>query len=306
MSIKMLFTGAKERLAIARLPKEKRAVARLHQKLFVMPKHAKLKANMTLPLKRPFTADELLPLPDGYRITPPGFIGISSARGGSTWWFNLLLAHPQVVPNRVQTKELCYFYHYFYQRPTKEEMNTYRQAFAAPEACICGEWSPLYLHQPLAMNYLLEAAPDAKFIAMLRNPIHRLRSELNQMHAIFPNAKRLPFPSLANMGEYGRMARQFEQALRLIERKNLLVLQYEQCKQNPLQGLKKTYRFLGLDDSFVPDGVTAEVNTFRTRTAAFEQDVLHDLIQYYEPDVHRIVSMFPDEINLALWEEFNL
>ncbi|MDQ6962469.1 MAG: sulfotransferase [Mariprofundaceae bacterium] len=294
MSIKDLYTEVMK----------KRAINRLHRKLYVRVKNAKIKPNMSLPLKRPFTVDELLPLRSDYHIVPPSFIGISSARGGSTWWYNMLLAHPKVVHNRVHTKELCYFYHYFYQRPTREEINTYRQAFAAPKGSLCGEWSPLYLHQPLAMNYLVEAAPDAKFIAMVRNPIHRLRSEINQLHEVFPNAKRLSFPSLANMGEFGRLSQQFKQVLGLVDRKNLLILQYEKCKQNPMQELKKTYRFLGLDESFVPSGLSTEVNTFHTRTDAFEPDVLHNLIKYYQPDVDRLMQMFPNELQPDLWGEF--
>lgn len=132
--------------------------------------------------RRPFEPRDLLPVPEGYEVRPPDFVGIASAKAGTSWWYRLLLEHPAIKPNRLATKELTYFRHFGHRGPGPAAIDTYRQAFAAPRCCICGEWSPMYLSYPLAINYLAQAAPDTKLLAIVRNPVDRVRSFLN--HAL--------------------------------------------------------------------------------------------------------------------------
>jgi len=82
------------------------------------------------------------------------------------------------------------------------------------------------------------------------------------------------------------------------------VLQYEHCKAQPREMIAATYRFLGLDDSFVPEGIDTPVNVQRQVTDALEEETRALLREIYVDDVARLKKMFPREIDLQLWRGF--
>ncbi len=262
-------------------------------------------------LARPFELGDLRPVTEGYRIGPPDFVGIGCAKAGTSWWYQLLLDHPQIVPNRLGRKELCYFYHFGYQGIGSPAIETYRQAFAAPEGCICGEWSTVYFGYPLAIHYLAQAAPDAKLLAIVRNPVDRVPSAMNQLRS-----RRVPWMGLKGRRAYiytgslfvGAIAHSllyepFRRLLKVFDRAQLLILQYEQCKEDPALQIARTYRFLGLDDSHVPANLARKVNVqpyIVPRPGPDERVLLAD---HFYDDVHAFAELFP-EIDLTLWPDF--
>ncbi len=126
-------------------------------------------------VSNPFTADDLAPAPvHGWRIgKPPDYVGIGSPKAGTTWWHTLLLDHPQVVTNRVKRKELHYFVHFQHSEMTPAQVEVYQQTFPVPPGATCGEFSPTYLAYPHCIEHLAVAAPEAKIIVILRNPVDR-------------------------------------------------------------------------------------------------------------------------------------
>src|SRR5262245_21893595 len=86
----------------------------------------------TLALTRAFTAADLAPLPEGWALRPPDFVGVGTEKAGTAWWHSLIDRHPAVVANRLGIKELRYFCHFGTRRPSAAEQETYRAAFAAP------------------------------------------------------------------------------------------------------------------------------------------------------------------------------
>ncbi len=261
---------------------------------------------------RPFVTGDMHPLPRGWKTGPPAFVGVASGKAGTSWWYTLLLAHPRVKPNRLREKELCYFYHYGYRGLDSEAISTYRQAFAAPEDSLCGEWSPGYLAFPLAVDYLAEAAPEAKILVIVRNPVDRFLSSLNQSLAVHT-------PFLGLRGDRAAVLRKFSlfpaaishsrwyesscRLLRLFDRKQLLVLQYEKCKNDPGIEIAKTYRFLGLDESFVPPNLPQRVNVRPYVVPRLRVEERVRLARYFADDVRAFAGLFP-EIDLSLWPEF--
>ena len=73
------------------------------------------KKEVSSPVISPFGLNEMKEVPEGWKVKGPDFVGISSARAGTTWWYTLLLNHPQVEENRVGRKELSYFYPFKYK-----------------------------------------------------------------------------------------------------------------------------------------------------------------------------------------------
>jgi hypothetical protein len=262
-------------------------------------------------MARPFTRDDLQPLPEGWTIRPPDFVGVASGKAGTTWWYSLLLAHPQIKPNRLGLKETGYWYNFGCQPPTDDQVEVYRQAFAAPQNCLCGEWSPGYLTHPLVIEKIAVAAPDAKLLAILRNPIDRfwsgynqmlslrfphmnldgLRAELFKIHSLFPAAAR---ESL--------VARDIKRLRELFD-ENVLILQYEKCKLDPARELARSYAFLGVDPSFRPPHLTAPVHAKPHTLPPLTGEQREWLSDYFSDDVIELSYLVPG-FDRSLWKDF--
>lgn len=262
-------------------------------------------------MARPFTRDDLQPLPDGWKIRPPDFVGVASGKAGTTWWYSLLLAHPQIKPNRLGLKETGYWYHFGYRHPSHEEISTYHEAFAAPKDCICGEWSPGYLTYPQTIDKLSYAAPDTKILVILRNPIDRFWSGYNQMLSL-----RLPHMNLDDQradlfkkhslipasARESLVAPDIQRLLVLFAN-NVLVLQYEKCKLDPAGELARTYEFLGVDPSFRPTDLTNPVHAKSHTLPPLTGDERAWLSKYFANDVIELSHIVPG-FDRRLWKDF--
>ena len=270
------------------------------------------KLSMAKYMHRPFNVDDLKPVEPDWHIGPPDFVGVGSGSAGSSWWYHVLLSHPQVCPNRLGMKELYYFFHFSYSVPKAEDLDIYTQAFAAPEGHICGEWSPGYLRHPLAIRHLASAAPDAKLLLILRNPIDRFvstwnrllnshakylalhgrRRYINNQYALFPLA-------MSNCEMAVSIRRMFD----FYPSDQVLILQYEQCKRAPKEEYARTCRFLGIDDSFTPEGLTRSVNAKPHRISSLTDEERRQLADHFKHDVLECARLVPD-LDLSLWPDF--
>lgn len=263
-------------------------------------------------MKRPFETKDLLPVPEGWRVGPPDFVGIASGKAGTSWWYRLLIEHPSVKPNRLNRKELCYFYHFGYHGISPDAIEAYRQAFAAPSGSICGEWSPGYLNYPLAIDHLAKAVRDTKLLAIVRNPVDRVLSAQNMQlskRAKFMNLKGdrayiyKTFSIFQEVTLHSLLYKSFQQLLKAFDRSQLLLLQYEKCKIDPRSEIAKTYRFLGLDDSYIPASLNRKVNVSSYVLPKFDPEERALLADYFSEDVKSFFKVFP-EIELSLWPDF--
>ena len=262
---------------------------------------------------RPFTASDMAPVPEGWTVGPPGFIGVASGKAGTSWWYKLLLAHPSVKPNRLNRKELFYFYHFGCGGIDPQAVKTYREAFAAPPGCISGEWSPGYLNFPLAIDDIAQTAPEARILAIVRNPVDRFLSAQNQRLS-----KHAHLLGLEDQGERSYIYKtfsvfqvavfncllyeSFQRLLKLFDRSQVLVLQYEKCKANPAEEIAKTYRFLNIDDTFIPSDINRMVNKKPYLVPPLTSAARARLADYFRNDVAAFWKLFP-EIDLSLWEK---
>lgn len=261
---------------------------------------------------RPFTLSDLKPVPPGWRIGGPDFVGIGTVKAGTSWWYSLLLEHPQVVHNRLKQKEPRYFVHFGYMGLSEDDIATYNRAFAAPEGSICGEWSPVYISHPLCIEYIAEAAPAAKILVTLRNPVDRVVSFLNEAahgssHYNFNPEQRYVFD---HFNIYPRAmlssfyAADLRRLLGYFDRSQILILQYEKCKIDPRKEIACTYRFLGIDDNFQPQNIDRAVNKKDYRVPKLERAERTRLVDYFAEDVRLTTEMIP-EIDLSLWPDFD-
>lgn len=261
---------------------------------------------------RPFERADFAPTPAGWRVGPPDFVAVGCGRAGSTWWWTLISDHPHVVPNRLRQKELHYFLHFGWEGPDAEQIETYRNAFAAPVGSVCGDGSFNYLTHPLAIAHLARTAPEAKLIAIVRNPVDRFVSNYDmflrrRLRWLGLEGERAHVTARVSLWDEAatacRLADGFRALLKRWPRERVLVLQYERCKLDPSAEIARTYRFLGIDDSFRPANLTRPVNREAHQVTKPDARARRELAELFENDVDQVCAMFPD-IDRSLWSDF--
>jgi hypothetical protein len=236
-------------------------------------------------------------LPGSWRTAPPDFVGVGAQKAGTSWWCAAIEAHPGVRRVPGAPKECHYFDRLDPATFSQREVDRYHRLFPRPSGAISGEWTPGYMHQPHTPALLGQAVPDARLIAMLRDPIDRYRSALT-----IADTERLRPGTVADEAfERGLYFRQLSRLLEHFDREQLLVLQYERCRAEPERELRRTFEFLGLGDvGFVPPLMGASVNVTRARKVTLPESEVAPLRERYRGDALALVAEFP-EIDPGLW-----
>jgi hypothetical protein len=233
---------------------------------------------------------------------PPDFVGIGAQRCGTSWWFSLLAEHPDVVP---ATKELHYFDRFGDREFGAAEICRYHALFPQPGSQLRGEWTPRYMHDFWTPALLARAAPRARLLTILRDPVERFRSAVQlgvDLRDRRPNRSGPMFVSDAL--ERGRYHRQLSRMLEYFPAEQLLVLQYERCVAEPLGCYRQTLSFLGLA-KHDPDPAALRrrvgwATTSATPLAHLDERLAAELGE----DVERLLAQFP-QIDPALWPNFS-
>jgi hypothetical protein len=240
--------------------------------------------------------------PPGSKIAAPDFVGIGAQRGGTTRWFRLLASHPDLVPSPA-AKELHYFDRFYRGGFGPADAAGYRRYFPRPAGSLGGEWTPSYLAAPWVAPLLAAAAPEAKLLVLLRDPIERYLSGLEHDawvagRAGLPLSQHAPIEAFAR----GLYHAQLSAWLEHFDRSRVLVLQYERCTADPAAELARTLSFLGLgEEGFEPD-----LGSHPNRQPAkpeLDRPVAAAYRRAYREDVIRLAEDFP-EIDLQLWPNF--
>jgi hypothetical protein len=173
-------------------------------------------------------------------------------RAGTTWWYRLLCDHPR-IQRAAGGKEMHFFDSYFEGEFGDADVDAYHRLFPRPKGSLTGEWTPEYLQDFWTPGLLRRAAPDAKILVLLRDPLLRLQSGLRHEFAIVDRAvrrgRRRYFGAMDTNASLARSlySRQLATLLEEFDRDQVLVLQFERCVENPAAELRRTYEFLGAD-----------------------------------------------------------
>lgn len=201
------------------------------------------------PLPRWERAIEPPECPAGWRTGPPDFVGVGTQRAGTSWWYRYAIeAHPRVNRANPELKEL-HFFDRFWTEPVPDDLAAdYARMFPRPEGSLAGEWTPRYIHDPWTPPLLARAAPDARLIVTLRDPIDRFMSGIaRDRRRLKRQGRSLPASYISD--HIGRSL--YLDSLRRLfghfERDRVLVLQYERCLAEPVAEAGRTQAFLGLD-----------------------------------------------------------
>jgi hypothetical protein len=149
---------------------------------------------------------------------------------------------------------------------------------------------------------LRRAAPDARLLVLVRDPVERFRSGRTLAENRFTVGSTARAAANAAFGR-GLYADQLLRLWRAFPREQVLVLQYERCVADPLAELRRTFAFLGLDPEAAGGiAVGIRVNASqgpKAALSAWHQDVL---ARRYAPENERLAALVPD-LDLALWTQ---
>lgn len=198
-----------------------------------------------------------LPLPK------PDFLYIGIARAGSTWIFEMLRQHPEIF---VPPAKDIYFFDRYFDKGLDWYFSHFKQAGAAKAV---GELSHDYYFSGNALKRIAETLPEVRLICCLREPVGRLVSGYvyNRTTALRSGV------SLANYAAQEEIATQLEyhdHLKRYVDhfgRDQVLVLFFEDMVEAPETFMRTIYRFLGVDDTFVPYNLHERINPARDARA---------------------------------------
>jgi Sulfotransferase family len=222
----------------------------------------------------------------------PEFFVVGHHKCGTSALWETLRRHPQIYMPEV--KETWYFSQELRsprkRRPAAERPETLEQylalfANARPDQRV-GENSPAYLLSAQAASRIAAARPDARIIAILREPASFLRSfhlqclrnhvetEANFGKAIAleharREGKRVPRhshrPHELLYSNHVRYVEQLQSYEAVFPRENILVLIYEDYRQDNEATVRRVLRFLEVDDSLAIEPVEANPS-YRVRS----------------------------------------
>lgn len=242
-------------------------------------------------------------------VGPPDYVGLGTSMSGAPWWHNVLLKHPDVERRPPTERALTFFAPFCDREFTDEHVAAYHARFPRRPGKMVGEWSQRYLLDFWTPPLLRRAAPDAKLLVIVSDPIARYRKRL------WTEVKMRPADQVAYyMAETpirGQYAHQLRHLWRYFPPEQTLVLQHERCRVDPVGEYRRTLRFLGLRDDFEPfTRVRARLGTALRRAVARReprQDLWPELADALraelEPDVLDLASLVP-HLDLDLWPGF--
>ena len=239
------------------------------------------------------------PCPDGLEVGPPNFVGLGVQKAGTSWWYGLIVDHPDVYHHPGLDKER--HFHNFVgvaRDPSDQLAADYAGWFPRPSGKLTGEWTPDYLRFHWLPRFLRALAPEARLLVLLRDPVERYRSGL--AHAALMGADLRRPANTEDAYFRGLYATQLSAWEAVFPADQLLVLQYERCVADPEGQLAATYRFLGLDDAWCPDRLRDVVGAHgaaRPEPPPHRRQLLGEL---YAADARALAQRYP-QVDLDLW-----
>jgi hypothetical protein len=224
----------------------------------------------------------------------PDFVVIGAAKCGTTFFYHLLTQHPLVEPAAFKEP------HYFDLLFEEEGVEWYRRCFPQPRWqdgrwTITGEASPGYIFHPHVAERMAKVVPQARLIALLRNPVdrtysayhHRVRN--GQETRTFAEALEAYFADPRQ--EHLSKSIYVDHLLRWAEffpREQMLVLKSEDFFESPNETLKIAFAFLELPEWEPEASQLANKRNPGSYEGGMDPVLWRKLEEYFEPHNKRL------------------
>ena len=249
-------------------------------------------------------------------FTVPEYLIIGAQKCGTTSLYAYLTQHPGILP--AEKKEVHYFGHpenqlrgrawYLRHFPS----NSYRKSLEKQlgYAPITGEATP-NMNQPFMPKLVHELLPNAKLIAMFRNPIDRAfsqyhhyqkipgREPLTFEEAIAQSAVKLPEEVMNDIERYsksqhrsyitrGLYAEQLERWYQYYSQDRIHLISSEEFFKDPAAELKKVLKFLQLPDFEFDCSISKNIGSYESQMGATIKSHLEEI---FKPHNRRLYEL---------------
>ena len=222
----------------------------------------------------------------------PNFLVIGAQKSGTSWLAKMVSQHPDVLT--ASRKEVLFFDK---RDNYNKGLEWYRAQFPQHQGQkAIGEFTPNYFWTniseeeveenetfPDIPRLVHEAYPDLKFIVTLRDPVQRAISAYHhhmRPGRVSPRSRILEAGRHFGIISMGYYHTHLSEWMRFFSPDQFLVLIYEEdIVQNKEETIEKVFRFLEVDDSFIPDNLNARYNA--------RNGHLYLYLRYYVPRVAR-------------------
>jgi Sulfotransferase family len=241
-------------------------------------------------------------------VALPDFLLVGAPKAGTTALHVALARHPQLYLSQVKEPKFFLtdgappagpggpgdaqtFREYVWRRADYEALFE-----PAPAGTLKGESTTLYLRDPAAHTRIAAMVPDARLVAVVRDPVDRAHSNWTHLRSagLEPEADFLracaleesraargwgPFWRYLDLGRYGA---QLEHLYSVVPREQVHVVLYRDLRRDPVSTLDGICAFLGVDTGVV--GTVPAENV----TAAAAQSRVDRVVGYVLPALDRL------------------
>jgi len=208
------------------------------------------------------------------RIIRPNLFIVGAPKSGTTSLHHYLAQHPDVLMST--PKEPCYLAPDFISERYPKSEAEYLSIFKGYSGeAVVGEATSTYLYSRLAAKKIKEYAPEAKIIAMLRNPVEMVPS----LHAqrlkegnenVFDLASAIKIEDERRHGrcipkgfifpkeyllyrEFAKYSEQLSRYYSEFDSDNIHIIIFDEFISDPEKEFKKVCGFLGISEKFKPE-----------------------------------------------------
>jgi len=190
----------------------------------------------------------------------PNFLLIGAMKAGTTSLWHYLRGHPQVFMPAV--KEVMFFDP---RHKWERGVDWYERQFeeAPDEAVALGEASTSYTKYPVVRDVpsrIASVVPEVGLIYMVRHPVERMQS--HYLYALSRGKESRPIeqafaedPAYLDISRYGLQLEQYEP---YFGRDRFLLLDSRDLRNDRVETLRRVFRFIGVDDTWIPPVVDRE------------------------------------------------
>jgi hypothetical protein len=233
--------------------------------------------------------------PAGWEVGPPGFVGVGATGAATGWWHAQIERHPDVHRLAGVPRELQWFDRFWNVPFTQADAERYADWFPRPEGGTAGEWTRTYFIDFWVPELLARAAPTARILVLLRDPLARFAALRNRSLAGGADA----WDDRDALGAFhrGLYAQPVRHLLEVFPHEQVLILQEEACRRDPDAELARTLAFIGL----APAELAPSTVPVPPYPAPLPDFVQRTLVEAYTPDRELLADVAP-ELDLGLWQ----
>ena len=229
----------------------------------------------------------------------PNFVIIGAQKSASTFIQACLSEHSEIYMPSGETA--------FFESPDYENnsISSLEKLFEGREGKLLGIKRPAYIGKPEVPDRISNVLPNAKLIAVLRNPVERAISAYhhNIKYGFIPPLKiedgmRMILDGIYNekykrsqeIIEFGKYYKYLTEYKKFFEKRNILVLLHEDIVNDKLGAIQKVFSFLGIELHNIPKSLNStpqevQYNITRLRLMSWR----NHLIYLYNHDRTRLL-----------------